>query len=1167
MRIFTKQIASYTLALVLINIGQSEVWSQTILSTTSSTLLRGFQSPPNSAKPRTWWHWIGSNVTKDGITKDLEWMKRVGIGGFQAIDVSLGGGQKVEPKTVFMTPAWLDAMRHTASEANRLGLEMTMVTSAGWSETGGPWVKPEEAVKKLVWSETQLAGFKRFTGKLPQPPYVNGPIRNMPRKTFSFGASAQQSHDPTFYKDIIVLAYRTPKDETKLADWRPIITSSAGMINAIALLDDDLTTKASLPVPTAQQSSWIQFEFVKPFTANAFSVALAQTGIFGSSSMRPGAVKVSDDGKTFRTLVSLPGPQHDIRALPVRTFAFPTTTARFFRVEFFPGSGISTVGGPDGGGFGAGAPSSTFDVTEAIFHTGSRVNRWEDKANYAPMFATEQLATSPAPETSVIQTETMIDLTSRMDKEGNLEWDVPAGRWTILRIGYALTGAKNSPAVPAGTGFEVDKLNQKHLESYYRQYTSPIRKAMGDLYGKGLQYFLADSYEADAQNWTDDMIAQFRKRRGYDLTPYLPVLAGRIVRSAEVSDRFLWDFRRTIADLLAENHYQAITSLAHKDGIRVYSEAAGISMPVIQDALLNKARVDIPMGEFGMTQGLSSGATTAWKSPADLETDHAYRGAGDRLNAHQADVREAASAAHTYGKPIVAAESWTGGGYEAPASMKLIGDYWATQGINRFIFHTSAHQPLDTKPGNAMVGTHINRNITWAEQAGPFMAYLARTQYLLQQGRFVADVAYYAGETIPSGVPYWEKIKPEPPIGYDYDFLSTELLLDSLSVKDGDLLLPSGMRYRVLVLPETDQITPRVLIKIRQLVADGATVIGPKPVRSPSLVGYPAVDDEVAKVANEIWGDADGKLIFHHDYNKGRVYWGIPITGALVDKRVAKDVAYNQPHTNTSLSWIHRQTSEADLYFLTNLRSQAEDLTVTFRVTGKLPQLWHANTGETEPVSYTIVNGLTTISLHLDAQESVFVVFEQLASNRQSEIARPERTLVATITGPWRVNFPSDLGAPAMIQLTRLESWTEHENEGVKYFSGTASYTRSILATKSWLRPGTKLILDLGEVRDIAEVSVNGQSLGILWKAPYQVDITQALKPGTNQLVVSVTNQWTNRIAGDRILPAGRKVLSSSGFNGFSEGPTPPLPVSGLLGPVTINAVPARDPQKHDKNH
>lgn len=1127
----------------------SAFFSVTLYAQPTENLKSGFLNPPDEAKPRTWWHWIGSNVTKEGITKDLEWMKRAGIGGFQAFDVSLGMGQTVDKKIVFMTPEWLDAIRHTAAEAERLGLEMTMVTSAGWSETGGPWVKPEEAIKKVVWSELQIMGGKKFSGKLPAPPSNNGPIRNLSRPG-GFGANPNVKPDPTFYSDYKVIAFRTPKDEVKIADLKPKITSSAGDIDATALLDDDLTTKITMPMPKANAPVWVQFEFAQRFKSRSFSLALGLTNQFGSKDMTTGYLQMSDDGKNFKTIVGLPGPQHDIRALPVRTYTFPEVSARYYRITFTGGSGISTVGNFGSAGYFAPAPTSV-NILEAKLFSDARVNRWEDKAHFAPMFDLEALATPKVAESSAISD--VINITDKMKANGTLTWDVPAGNWTVFRMGYSLTGSKNSPAVQAGVGYEVDKLSKKHLQSYYKAYTSPIAQALGPLYGKRLEYWLTDSFEADAQNWTEDLPAEFLKRRGYDMTPYLPVLSGRIVKSAEVSDRFLWDFRRTIADLLSENHYKALSEMAHAEGIKLYGESAGISLPIMQDAMLNKKYLDIPMGEFGMTQGLGSAEGSSWKSPKDLDDDHAYLGAGDRLHAHQSDIREAASAAHIYGKKFVATESWTGGAFESPASMKLIGDYWNTQGVNRFIFHTSTHQPLDTKPGNAMVGTHIHRNITWAEQALPFTTYLSRNSYLLQQGTFVADIAYYLGEGIPSSVPYWKKIKPEPPSGYDFDFLGTDVLLEEAAVVEGKIILKSGMSYRMLVLPQLNEMTPAVLNKLKELVAQGATIVGPKPVKSPSLAGYPQVDAEILATANELWGDADGQLVYHHAYGKGHVYWGIPLASILAQMKVVKDVDYTRPHTNTYLSWIHRKTNDADIYFISNLRNQKESVTLEFRITGKVPDLWHADTGLIEPADYKIENGITQVQYEFNPEESVFVVFSGSASAPTFEKPKTTSKSVASLNETWNVSFPPGLGVPEKITLNKLISLSEHSDNGVKYFGGTATYTREFTLNKQWFtNAGSKFILDLGIVKDIAEISINGKSIGMLWKLPYQMDITGALKQGVNKIEIKVTNQWTNRITGD-ILNPDKKVLSGAGLR-FGGGSNT-LSESGLIGPVLINQV------------
>jgi len=1094
------------------------VGAGTSAQNTVDPLAQGFKQPLDSAKPRTWWHWTRSNVTKEGITKDLEWMKRAGIAGFQLADVNAGGGQTVDKKTEFFTQQWFDSVRHAASEAERLGLEMTIFSSAGWSETGGPWVKPEQAMKKLVWSETNVEGPRSFAEKLPQPPSNNGPIRNLITGAPRPGSTTPP--DPTHYGDSAVIAYRTPADEADMAQSRPQASTHAGAIDAAPLWDDDLNSVLTITPPTDGSPAWVQYQFAQPFKARAISIA-------GRGGIPVGRILASDNGVDFRTLVTMPGPQL-YRGGLARTFAFAETTAKFYRIEL-TGAPLSPAAvmsqAPS-------APAREYILMEAVLHSGARVHRWQEKAGFSFLFEYESVPTPPAPSSSIIPRSDIVDLTTKLNKDGTLNWDVPAGRWTILRLGYSLTGAKNRPAVPAGLGYEADKLSRKHTESYLAGYTDPLAQALGPLYSKSLSYVLLDSWEAGMQNWTEEMLSEFRQRRGYDPAPYLPALAGRVVISAEVSDRFLWDFRRTLADMFADNHYKVASEFLRQRGISTYGEAAGVSLEIPEDTLLNKKHLDIPMGEF-------------WAR--DLHPSSMY----------YEDVRGTASAAHVYGKTLVATESFTGGGYESPYSLKKIVDYWFAQGVNRLVFHTSAHQPLDTKPGNTMVGTHLNRNITWAEQAPPFMTYLARNCFMLQQGLFVADFAYLLNEGAPSTMPFWGAgLKPAPPEGHDFDYVNSDVLLNRMSVDaEGRIVLPDGMSYRVLVLPETDRMTLPTLRKIRELVQKGATVLGPKPGQSPSLAGHPGADRELQELADEVWGDLDGVSRTRRSYGKGTVVWGLSPGDVLNSLRIPKDVEYSRG-LDAKVSWLHRRSGDADIYFVANRTDASQDITARFRVSGKEAELWHADTGEIEPAEFSIADGRTTVALHLAERESVFVVFRRTAASSARTLPRSTVTTLATFDGPWTVDFPSNLGAPASVTLAKLESWTANADEGVKYFSGTATYTKTVKVDRRWFRredhQGERILLNLGTVNDLAEVTVNGQTLGILWKSPYQVDVTGALKPGENRLEIKVTNEWTNRLIGDRTAAPEKKVLSP-GVPGF--GPQPTLNNSGLLGPVTLVSV------------
>jgi hypothetical protein len=1086
-----------------------------LLSNSSGdTLFNNFQNPPESAKPRTWWHWTGGNITLDGITKDLEWMQRAGIAGFQLADVSFGIGQTVDKKILFGTPDWLAAVHHAAQEADRLNLEMTIFSSAGWSLTGGPWVKPEQAMKKLVWSDTLIHGPRAFSGKLPHPPFNNGPIRNL-----GSGSQPNRQPDPTFYKDIAVLAYRLPVSESNMLTLKPKTTTHAGPIDASALLDDDLNSSITIKAPQDGDPAWLQYEFKKPFKARAFTIS-------GSKGIPVGRLLASDDGKNFTTLVTLPGAQL-YRQGWVRTFTFPETSAKFYRIEITG----APLGPAETMNQAPARPVSEYVLAEAILHSEARIHRWEEKAGFRHLFEYESVPTPFIPAEAAIQPVNLINLTSAMDQNGMLKWDVPEGDWIIFRIGYSLTGAKNRPAMPTGYGFEVDKLSREHTQAYIRDYMQSIDSTLGLLYGKSLRYVLMDSWEAGMQNWTDDMLREFQHRRGYDAIPYLPALAGRVVVSAEVSDRFLWDFRRTLADMFAENHYGTISDFLRRQGIGTYGEASGVSLEILEDALLCKKYMDIPMGEF-------------WVRALHPEL------------MYYEDIRGAASASHVYGKNIIAAEAFTGGNYESPFTLKTIADYWFCQGVNRLVFHTSAHQPLDTKPGNTMVGTHLHRNITWAEQAKPFIDYLARVSFMLQQGQFAADIVYLLSEGAPSTMPIWGAgLIPKPPKGYDYDYINTDVLLNHISVNaNGDLILPDGMRYRILVLPQIDRMTLPVLEKIYHLVEHGATIVGPKPVASPSLAGYPDVDLKVQSLAATLWGDLDGISRIKRQLGKGLVIWGLPLSDVLVSLNIPRDVEYSQS-LDMDLYWIHRRAKDMDIYFVVNSSDQIQDIDIRFRVCGKKPELWFCDTGDRKPASYNIVDSLTTVSLTLPQYGSVFVVFRESAVESSQISQKENKTILKVVNDSWEIEFPTIAGAPGKIQIEPLRSWTEFADTGVKYFSGTAVYKKTINAPAHWFQKDAKVILDLGKVMDIARISINEKVLGICWKPPYKFDITNILKPGKNQIRIEVTNQWTNRLLGDRNPEVKQKILPAESENIRFFGNPPPLQESGLIGPVTINSV------------
>jgi (4-O-methyl)-D-glucuronate---lignin esterase len=1083
--------------------------------TSDDALSRGFADPPDSARPRVWWHWMSGNVTKEGIKADLEWMKRAGIAGFQNFDAGLDTPQIVEKRLVYMTPEWKEAFRYAAALADQLNLEMSIAGSPGWSESGGPWVTPAQAMKKYVWSETRLEGGRRFSGVLPKPPSVTGSYQNMERRHEGY-MEGTKAAPPEFYADSAVVAFRAPESDRTLAELGAKVTSSGGTFELAALTDGDLARSVLLPAAPAGEKAWIQFEFPRP--QEIYGLTIVTIVKDRREVAAHPELESSDDGRNFRTVATIPASPWDERR--ACTIAFPAATAKFFRLSVRTKPAQTAVpGGSPEERQTQSAPAGT-PVAELVLHTSAVVNRFQDKAAFSTETGLYSLATPAAPAPDLVRKADVVDLTSRMKADGTLDWTPPAGRWVVLRIGYSLTGARNSPASPEATGLEVDKLSRAHVKAYFDNYLNQYKDTVGDLMGKrGLQYVVTDSWEAGVENWTDAMIAEFGKRRGYDMRPWLPVLAGRVVESAEASDRFLWDFRETIADLTAENHYDQLTTILHERGMGRYSESHEGGRAFIADGMEVKRAADIPMSAMWVEEP------------------------GKPSQGGEADVRESASVAHIYGQNLVAAESLTAylhAWQYSPETLKSTADWLMANGLNRFVIHTSVHQPVDDKiPGLGLgpFGQWFTRHETWAELARPWTTYLSRSCYMLQQGKFVADVLYYYGEDSNITALFPEKL-PDIPAGFNFDFVNADALKSRLAVADGKITTETGMSYRLLALdPNSQHMSLGVLRKIRDLLKAGAVVAGPKPIESPSLADSQA---DFRAIAAEVWGKGIGK---------GKVYGGQTIAQALEALRVAPDFEYTKPRQDTSLRFVHRRIDDGDIYWVSNANDRPEILDATFRVEGKDPELWHADNGAIEPAPYRIENGRTIVPLRLDPNDAVFVVFRKAAIAPSRALPVPAETTLASITGAWDVAFQPDRGAPARIVLDALGSWSENPDPGVRYFSGTATYTKVIQAPADWFKAGTTLWLDLGDVKNIAQVAVNGKPCGVIWKPPFRVDVTSALKAGDNTMEIKVTNLWVNRLIGDQQPDVSKKYTYTA--MRFYRADSPLLP-SGLLGPVLV---------------
>jgi hypothetical protein len=1145
-------------------------------SLSADELKANFLKPPASAKPWVYWFWLNGNITSNGITADLEAMQRVGIGGVLIMEVDQGA--PVGPVS-FMGPQWRNLFQHVNGEARRLGLEVNMNNDAGWNGSGGPWIAPEQSMQTVVWGETNLSGPLHFEAALVSP-----------------------EASTNFYRDIAVLAFPAT-DEYRIPD--------------------------------------IQ--------------------------------------------------------------------------------------------------------SKAAFQKARRGKR-------APA--------GLAPKTPIIRTA-LTNLTARMNGNGRLTWDVPPGEWTVVRFGHTTTGVQNAPAPKSGRGLECDKLSPEGIAANYAGMMSKLVTDAG-FRSRNLRAGLVathiDSWENGTQNWTARMRAEFEKRRGYDLLPFLPVLTGRVVGSLEISERFLWDLRQTISELVVQNYAGGMRRLAHAQGLRFTVEAYGSPC----DAIPYGGQADEPMGEF-------------WTPSGSIET-----------------CRGMASAAHVYGKRIVGAEAFTSGNHERwlehPATLKALGDRAFCEGINRFVFHRYAMQPwLEYQPGMTMGpwGQHYERTQTWWNWTPSWHEYLARCQFMLRQGLFVADICYLQAEAPPQGFGNHE------PDGFGWDECTAEAVLTRMSVKQGRLVLPDGMSYRLLALSEARTMTPPLLRKLKSLVKAGATVVGPRPLKSPSLSNYPKCDAEVDQLARELWGDCDGRRVTEHAFGRGRVFWGPTPAAVLQQSGLPRDFASERP-----VRYIHRAGAGTDIYFVANPQPFECLAACAFRVAGKVPEIWRPDTGSIERAAVCAqADGVTRVGLPLGPAGSAFVVFRQRSGrvdslvsvkhagktllsaelqaasilkvtrarygvlddpkrvrdvtqqvqqklnagevsfpvNAMADLDNPapgaEKTLVVDytaddkpfsvrardsetlhvssdavkvtvekalygvlddpkrtrdvraklqrlvdagesrfmasrmaqgddpaylvvktldleytrdgkpfkikatdrqlvelapviappkpvvaaryaagdklvletsepgefelasasgrtqrvnvppltppleLTGPWRVRFAAGGGASAEISLDHLISWTERPEPGVKYFSGIATYSKTIPVSTELLVAGKRIFLDLGRVQAMAQVKLNGRELGTLWKPPFRLEVTGALKPGDNELEVRVVNLWVNRMIGDEQLPEDSERNPNGTLKEWpqwiQEGkPSPsgrftftswrlwkkdePLLESGLLGPVKL---------------
>ena len=1068
-------------------------------------LLDGFADPPASARPHVWWHWMNGNVTKAGITADLEAMAKAGIGGAQIFDVSDGiPAGRIE----FCSPAWFDMLRFANEEAKRLGIELALSNCSGWSSSGGPWVKPEDSMKHVVFAERTVRGGERLAGALEPP-------------ADTFG----------FYRDIAVLAFPRPAAE------------------AIDPADYGMKVKYSPDKCTSTLT------FDRPFPLAGVSIDFDVSARHLYACVK---VEVSADGKTFRTAVD----------------GMTVHTARYGDKDgavFVPVEGASSVGASSVGASSVGADNVrargtlavkvTCDLSVAMAMPGpadqgvqtvrppnarglaskhqrvvavrpearARIPEFSEKAfvmrakiHGYPYAADADQAVDPA---------RILDLTSRLASDGTLDWTAPAGAdWVVVRFGYASNGAGPRPATPAGAGLEVDKLSKPALARFFAGYVDKVLDRLGPVSpAGGLNNVLVDSYEVGCQNWTDGFEKTFRERCGYDIVPWLPLLTGRVVASPAETERVLADFRRVISDLFVENYAGEFRRLCHARGLLFSLEGYG-SAPC--DDLRYARRCDVPMGEF-------------WAGNA-ASTNPVARLGG------MGNCRFPGFIAHVWGQRFVGAESFTSGEGErwnrAPFAYKAQGDRAFCQGINRIIYHRWAHQPWTAPanyPGMTMGphGSHFERTQTWWEDGAPaWLRYQTRCQWMLQEGRAAADILVFAGDS-PTGygldLSRWHDyaLVGENAFGpgRQWDVCGGEAVIASRA-ENGQVVAPSGARYKAIAVLPNIAVDPESQAALDRLAAQGVPVV-------PSA--------EVDKV--------------------------------LAGRGVGPDFVCLTPACTNDIRWIHRLAPDgSEVYFVALPNEKPVELDVSFRISGRTPEIWNPESGQTSaPANWQEKDGRTTVHLLFNPSGAAFVVFRKSPTKELAEFERYACASTQTIDGPWEVTFLNGRGAPATpVTFDALTPWNEHADDGIRYYSGSAIYRKNMPAPCA--KPGERVVLDLGDVKNIATVTVNGKTFPVLWKPPYLLDITEALRDGgasttSLSLEIKVTNLWPNRLIGDDALPCDAQYgKSGKGKNGIVEIPRrvwmgAPSPVgrhtfttwrlwkksdkllpSGLIGPVRL---------------
>jgi hypothetical protein len=1053
-----------------------------------------FKNPPLENSIHAWWHWLDNSITKEGITKDLEAMKSQGISTVTILNVSLFGEKEMGvPQIKFNTPEWYEMFEWALHEARRLDMHVGAHNCDGWSSSGGPWITPEYSMKRCVWSKTVVSGPGQTQIQLAQP-----------RKNLDY------------YKDIRVVAFPSKDQTSSFSNMKPKIAVN-GKLTGNLLYDSNPFSGVSI-----NDSSEINIAFGHKFTATRIAIHPRMEFTWGNlkSIHYQIELKTSDDGKSYKLAQLLEGtPMNKTSVLEIHQ-----VTAGYYKLIFRKIAGFNFIPMQISELELLDKDEKTGYNTAIPFHLEKTVTTIADKTGDILLQGNEV--------TDAVSVSSILDLTQYMTDDGTLNWKVPEGTWTILRIGYTTTEATNAPATLAGRGLECDKMDTAALNLHFRSFPAKLIAHAGQYTGNTFEYMFIDSWECRYQNWTGNFASEFEKRRRYSIVSWLPVICGVTVDNSESTERFLQDFRQTIAELIQENYYRHFNELCHQNGIKSHTEViyGGSNYPPL-DILKSNSYVDVPMFEFWAGPDAKTGfinyrpvTGSSWEIPAQ--------------------------AAALYKKQIIPAESYTGyANYsETPWDLKLYGDRAFCSGINQIVLHSYVHQPFEKKPGVTLgvFGQSFNRHNPWWEFASQWFTYLARAQYLLQKGTPAADILYFEGDR------YFRELndsgKYKVPYGYSLQRCNLDVLLNHCKVVNGKLRLDNGLCYEILLLPDDSVMELSTLKRIGELVNAGAVVAGPRPEKVAGNLNYEINEKSLNVLSAQLWGKT-GPGINENSFGSGKIISGIGLNEILKNLKIKPDFSCKRIDS-TNLLYIHKKAGNTDIFFVVNQEDKTVERECNFRISGKNPEIWDPQYGTvTIPTDFKISEGMTTVRIRFRPKESLFFVFKkEKEDNLQVRNDPAQKYVLNDYTGT--IEF-DDIPGKKTMPVTSFSSWTIQDDPDIKYYAGKAKYDLNVFIP-SGLESKNPTYICLDSVMVAYDITLNGKFLGSSVFPGTRFEVTGKLKEKDNKLIIHVANTWRNRIIGDFTQYGKLK-------NCWTTSPVHNLPdkdkqlqKSGILGPVSL---------------